>query len=187
MPACPSNWGTLSSWRHPRKPYLRLSAQNGMRLPYGIPSGNRVPESRPRTGHAFRLKRPAETASRNRRSNWDAVSGFLLFRKVHPILRHDSGTQFPHAEALQTKAPTRDGAGAKGAAYAVDVEREQPVNNGCPHPALPAVADAAVGRIHHGQIWTQLAVKRAVGVLYGGRRGDRCDLADALAAICHRQ
>ena len=92
-----------------------------------------------------------------------------------------------HSFRSKQKAPARDGAGAKGAAYAVDVEREQPVNNGCPHPALPAVADAAVGRIHHGQIWTQLAVKRAVGVLYGGRRGDRCDLADALAAICHRQ
>lgn len=85
------------------------------------------------------------------------------------------------------KAPARDGAGAKGAAYVVDVEREQLVSDDCPHPTLPAVADAAVGRIHHGQIRTQLAVKRAVGVLYGGRRGDRCDLADALAAICHRQ
>ena len=105
MPACPPNWDTLSGWQHPRKPYLRLSAQNGMRLPYGIPSGNRVPESRPRTGHAFRLKRPAETASRNRRSNWDAVSGFLLFRKVRPILEPKSGMQFPYAEALQTKGP----------------------------------------------------------------------------------
>lgn len=154
MPACPPNWDTLSGWQHPRKPCPKLSAQNGMYFPDGMPSGNRVPESRPRTGQTFRLKRPAETASRNRRSNWDAVSGFLLFRKVYPILRHDSGTQFPHAEALQTKAPTRDGAGAKGAAYVVDVERKQPISNGCPHPTLPAATGAAVGRIHHGQIWT---------------------------------
>lgn len=56
-------------------------------------------------GQTFRLKRPAETASRNRRSNWDAVSGFLLFRKVRPILEPKSGTQFPYAEALQTKRP----------------------------------------------------------------------------------
>lgn len=44
--------------------------------------------------------------------------------------------------------------GAKGAAYAVDIEREQPISNDRPRPTLPAVADAAVGRIHHGQIWT---------------------------------
>lgn len=123
---------------------------------------------------------------------------------MRPILSIESGTQFPRAAPLgkfipfrgwipghsfrsKQKAPAHDGAGAKGAAYAVDVEHEQLVSNGRPRPTLPAVADAAVGRIHHGQIWTQLAVKRAVGVLYGGRRGDRCDLADALAAICHRQ
>ena len=50
------------------------------------------------------------------------------------------------------KAPARDGAGAKGTAYAVGVEREQPVSNGRPRPTLPAVAGAAVRRIHHGQI-----------------------------------
>ena len=77
--------------------------------------------------------------------------------------------------------------GAKGAAYAVDIEREQPISNGCPRPTLPAVANAAVRRIHHGQIRTQLAVECAIGVLYGGRRGDRCDLAAALAAVCHGQ
>lgn len=77
--------------------------------------------------------------------------------------------------------------GAKGAACAVGVKREQLVSNGRPRPTLPAVADAAVGRIHHGQIGTQIAVKCAIGVLYGGRRGDRCDLADALAAVCHGQ
>lgn len=85
------------------------------------------------------------------------------------------------------KAPARDGAGAKSAAYAVGVEREQLVSNGCPRPTLAAVTGAAVRGIHHGQIRTQLAVKRAVGILHGGRRGNRCDLADALAAICHRQ
>ena len=95
MPACPPNWDTLSGWQHPRKPCPKLSAQNGMYFPDGMPSGNRVPESRPRMGQTFRLKRPAETASRNRRSNWDAVSGFLLFRKARPILEPKSGTQFP--------------------------------------------------------------------------------------------
>ena len=92
-----------------------------------------------------------------------------------------------HSFRSKQKAPALDGAGAKGAAYVVDVEREQLVSNGRPRPTLPAVAGAAVGRIHHGQIGTQLAVKCAIGVLYGGRRGDRCDLADALAAVCHWQ
>ena len=98
MPACPPNWDTLSGWQHLRKPCPRLSAQNGMRFPDGMPSGNRVPESRPRTGQTFRLKRPAETVSRNRCSNWDAVSGFRLFRKVHPTLEPNSGTQFPQIQ-----------------------------------------------------------------------------------------
>lgn len=88
---------------------------------------------------------------------------------------------------FKQKAPARDGAGAKGAAYAVDVEREQLVSNDRLRSTLPAVTGAAVRRIHHGQIRTQLAVKRAVGVLYGGRRGDRCNLADALTAVRHGQ
>ena len=71
------------------------------------------------------------------------------------------------------KAPARDKVEAKGAAYTVDVEREQPISNGRPHPTLPAVANAAVRRIHHGQIRAQLAVKRAIGVLHGGRRAER--------------
>ena len=104
-----------------------------------------------------------------------------------PFWSRNLGRSFRMRRCFKQKAPARDGTGAKGAAYAVDVEREQLVSNGRPRSTLPAVADAAVRRIHHGQIGTQLAVKRAVGVLHGGRRGDRCDLADALAAICHRQ
>ena len=93
MPVCLPNRDTLSGWQHPRKPCPRLSAQNGIRFPDGVPSGNRVPESRPRTGHAFRLnaqrklhpgidaqtgpqfpsERQPESASRNRRSKWDAL------------------------------------------------------------------------------------------------------------------
>lgn len=74
MPACPPNWDTLSGWQHPRKPCPKLSAQNGMYFPDGMPSGNRVPESGLGTGRAFRLSPSAETASRNKHSNWDALS-----------------------------------------------------------------------------------------------------------------
>ena len=104
-----------------------------------------------------------------------------------PFWSRNLGRSFRMRRRSKQKAPTRDGAGAKGAAYAVDAEHGQPVSNGHPRSTLPAVTGAAVWRIHHGQIGTQLTVKRAVGVLHGGRRGDRCDLADALAAICHRQ
>lgn len=47
----------------------------------------------------------AETVSRNQGLERDRLSGFLLFRKARPILEPKSGTQFPYAEALQTKGP----------------------------------------------------------------------------------
>lgn len=51
-----------------------VSAQNGTHFPDGGPGGKRVPESRLRAGQAFRLSPSAETASRNKHSNWDALS-----------------------------------------------------------------------------------------------------------------
>lgn len=77
---------------------------------------------------------------------------------MRPILSIESGTQFPRAAPLgkfipfrgwipgrsfhsKQKAPARDGAGAKDAAYAVGVEREQPVRNAIralPYPRLRA-------------------------------------------------
>lgn len=107
--------------------------------------------------------------------------------KYVPFWSRNLGRSFRMRRRSKQKAPARDGAGAKDAAYVVDVEREQPVSNGRPRSTLPAVTGAAVRGIHHGQIRAQLTVKRAVGILHGGRRGDRGDLADALAAICHRQ
>lgn len=136
-----------------------------MHFPFEAPTGKRIPLRDWIPGRSFRRGPKKESTSRSERQFWDVIS----------------------AEGSKQKAPARDGAEAKGAAYVVDAEREQLVNNGCPHPTLPAATGAAVRRIHHGQIGTQLAVKRAVGVLYGGRRGNRCDLADALAAICHGQ
>lgn len=167
MPACPPNWDTLSGWQHPRKPCPKLSAQNGMYFPDGMPSGNRVPESRLKLGRSFRFPAVPKSTSHSGAEIRDAVSVC--------------------GGAPNKKAPARDKVEAKGAAYVVDVERERPVNNGRPRSTLPAATDAAVRRIHHGQIRTQLAVKCAIGVLYGGRRGNRCDLADALAAVCHGQ
>mgnify|MGYP004520310195 FL=1 len=115
MPACLPNRDTLSGWQHPRKPCPRLSAQNGMRFPDGMPSGNRVPESRPRTGHAFRLnaqrklhpgidarngihfplRADPETVSHSERQLWDELSARGFSRKRYPTLKRNSGLQFP--------------------------------------------------------------------------------------------
>lgn len=127
-----------------------------------IPFWSQIP------GCSFRLGPRWESASRSKVELWDALSD------RQPSL----GKQ---------KAPARTEAGAKGTAYAVEVERVRPVNKDRPRSTLPAVTGAAVRGIHHGQIRAQLAVKRTVGILHGRCRGDRCDLADALAAICHRQ
>lgn len=108
MPAYLPNWDTLSGWCARQKPCPRLSAQSGMRFPDGMPSGNRVPESRPRTGHAFRLKRPAETASRNRRSNWDAVSGEGYSGKCVPFPARIPGCAF--RLKLQPESASHSGA-----------------------------------------------------------------------------
>ena len=115
MPACLPNRDTLSGWQHPRKPCPRLSAQNGTRFPDGMPSGKRIPESRPRTGHAFRLnaqrklhpgidaqtgihfplRADPETVSHSERQFWDELSARGFSRKRHPTLKQNSGTQFP--------------------------------------------------------------------------------------------
>ena len=121
-------------------------------------SGKCIPFWSQKLGRSFRQACHPESASRSERQIRDAVS------------------------TPNKKAPARDKVEAKGTAYAVGVKRKQPISNGRPRSTLPAATGAAVGRIHHGQIRAQLAVKRAVGVLYGGRRGDRCDLANALAA-----
>ena len=88
-------WDALSGTALSRKLRPRISLQSGMRFPDGMPSGNRVPEFGSRVGCAFRLSPSAETASRNKRSNWDAVSDWALFGKAYPILSRNSGSQFP--------------------------------------------------------------------------------------------
>lgn len=123
MPACLPNRDTLSGWQHPRKPCPRLSAQNGTRFPDGMPSGKRIPESRPRTGHAFRLnaqrklhpgidaqtgihfplRADPETVSHSERQFWDELSARGFSRKRRPTLKRNSGTQFPVESRLFRK------------------------------------------------------------------------------------
>lgn len=80
------------------------------------------------------------------------IPGCAFRLKLQPESASHSERQFRNAASAPKMAPARDGAGAKGAAYAVDVEREQLVSNNRPRPTLAAVTGAAVGRIHHGQI-----------------------------------
>lgn len=94
MPACLPNWDTLSGWQHPRKPCPSLDAQNGMHFPDGGPSGKRVPESRLRAGQTFRMKHSAETASQNRRSNWDTFSAESRSGKRIPLWSRIPGHAF---------------------------------------------------------------------------------------------
>ena len=70
----PPIWAAFSQRPRQRKVRPSLDAQNGMHFPDGGPGGKRVPESRLRAGQAFRLSPSAETASRNKHSNWDALS-----------------------------------------------------------------------------------------------------------------
>lgn len=49
----------------------------------------------------------AETASRNRRSEWDALSGTAFKRKLHPILSLHSGTRFPQGASSGKRIPFR--------------------------------------------------------------------------------
>lgn len=50
------------------------STQAGTRFPNGGPGGKSIPESALRLGRSFRMTPQAETASRNPRSEWDAIS-----------------------------------------------------------------------------------------------------------------
>ncbi len=51
------------------------------------------------------MKPSAETASRNRRANWDAVSQSVPRGKAHPTPSSNSGTQFPDGGHLGKRIP----------------------------------------------------------------------------------
>lgn len=67
-----------------------------MCFPFWALGGNYVPESSSGVGCAFRLKPQAETASRNPRLEWDALSGTALNRKLRPGIRCQNGICFPN-------------------------------------------------------------------------------------------
>ena len=81
--------------------------QSGTRFPNGSPGGKPIPESALRLGRSFRMTHQAESASRNPRSERDALSQRRSKRKVHPGIPPQTGTHFPlHLPPRKTCAPS---------------------------------------------------------------------------------
>lgn len=98
----PPIWAAFYQQPRQRKARPSLDAQNGMHFPDGGPGGKHVPESRLRAGQAFRLSPSAETASRNKHSNWDALSK----RPASGNTSH-SGAEFRDAVSVCGGAPNK--------------------------------------------------------------------------------
>lgn len=81
--------------------------QSGTRFPNGSPGGKPIPESALRLGRSFRMTHQAESASRNPRSERDALSQRRSKRKAHPVIPPQTGTHFPlHLPPRKTCAPS---------------------------------------------------------------------------------
>lgn len=82
-------------------------------------SGGRVSESSLGTGRTFRIGPQPEAVSRNHASEWDALSGTALNRKLRPGIMPQSGMRFPltaHLEsASQFERSFRDTLSARSA------------------------------------------------------------------------
>ena len=92
-----------------RKLRPRFRLQNGMRFPVGASNGKCIPESAPGMGHTFRNSPQPETATRNRCSEWDALSEspsggncipfrvFILGHAFRKELRRETASHFEHS------------------------------------------------------------------------------------------
>lgn len=88
-------WDVLSGWGFKRKLYPGFDAQDGIRFPVEASNGKCVPEYGFSVGCIFRLGLQTESASRNPRLEWDALSGAALNRKLRPGISLQSGMPFP--------------------------------------------------------------------------------------------
>lgn len=88
-------WDTVSQTAPFRKPHPTIQANSGMQFPDGGSWGNCIPLRNAKTGWAFRLRSLAETASRNRRSDWDVFSRSSPSGKLRPGICARNGTWFP--------------------------------------------------------------------------------------------
>lgn len=85
----------ISRWGPSGKLRPTLKRQNGMRFPVEVYSGKPIPESAAETGHDFPNGSLAETASRNRHSDWDVFSRSSPSGKLRPGICARNGTRFP--------------------------------------------------------------------------------------------
>lgn len=88
-------WDVLSGRGFKRKLYPGFDAQDGIRFPVEASNGKCVPEYGFSVGCIFRLWLQTESASRNPRLEWDALSGAALNRKLRPGISLQSGMPFP--------------------------------------------------------------------------------------------
>lgn len=85
----------ISRWGLSGKLRPTLERQNGMGFPIEVYSGKPIPESAAETGHDFPNGPLAETASRNRHSDWDVFSRSSPSGKLRPGICARNGTRFP--------------------------------------------------------------------------------------------
>lgn len=85
----------ISRWGLSGKLRPTLERQNGMDFPVEASSGKPIPESALGTGRDFPNGPLAETASRNRHSDWDVFSRSSPSGKLRPGICARNGTQFP--------------------------------------------------------------------------------------------
>lgn len=85
----------ISRWGLSGKLRPTLERQNGMGFPVEVYSGKPIPESAAETGHDFPNGPLAETASRNRHSDWDVFSRSSPSGKLRPGICARNGTRFP--------------------------------------------------------------------------------------------
>lgn len=90
-----------------RKLHPTTQTNSGPRFPDGASRGNCVPLWSARTGCAFRLRSLAESASRNRHSDWDAFSRSRPSGKLRPGICVRNGTRFPRGPK-QPPAPRQN-------------------------------------------------------------------------------
>lgn len=83
----------LCAWRGRKE--NAAATQSGMHFPNGGLGGNPIPEYRLRLGRSFRMTPPAETTSRNRAAERDALSQRRSKRKAHSGIPPQTGTRFP--------------------------------------------------------------------------------------------
>ena len=96
MRICEANTRILRAKPQPYADAMPIGLQPAMPRINVAPGGKSIPEFRFRLGCGFRMTFQAETASRNRRSEWDSFSGRRLKRKLHPGIRAQNGSRFPN-------------------------------------------------------------------------------------------